>query len=281
QKNFLLMGGDDGEQVVAYQNTKELSQRLSPYIVRLTKKEVAPYLKDKQYKEIYFDLSPNQYKAYQAINGLMESYGFLPKNKQYQLGTFSQKLASGYTPTDDELQSIFGNLGKLGDGASNVNRIGAIAYQSENPRMLAIKQLITDLKERQCLIWCNFIDEMNAIKELVPKSAIINGSTPLKERTRLTKLFKQGKLQHLIISIAINEGLNLQDNCNTAIFYTDNYSRTKGVNAEDRIHRIGQTQECTIYKLIARNSLDERIKRVRSRKDKICNIFDEDSYITE
>lgn len=121
QGKFLLLGGDDGEAVVAYQNTKELSQRINPYIVRLTKKEVAPNLPEKHIHEIYFDMAENQLKGYQAINGLIGQYKFLPKEKQYQLGTFSQKLASGYVPTDDELQSIFANLGKLGEGADNVS----------------------------------------------------------------------------------------------------------------------------------------------------------------
>jgi len=278
QKNFLLFGGDDGEAVVAYQNTKELSDRIYPYIVRLTKKEVAPDLPDKHIHEIYFDMSENQLKGYQAINGLIGQYKFLPKEKQYQLGTFSQKLASGYVPTDLELQSIFGNLGKLGEGADNVSRIGAIEFDAENNRMKALENLLNKIDE-QCIIWCNFTDEINAIHNLYPYSAIINGETDLKQRDQNIELLKQSKIKYLIISIAINEGFNLQF-CKNAVFYSDNYSRTKCENAADRIHRIGQTEQVHIYKLIARNSLDERIKKVKTRKDKICNIFDENSDFT-
>jgi SNF2 family DNA or RNA helicase len=273
QKSFLLLGGDDGEKVVAYQNTKELAERIASYIVRLKLKEVAPYLPEKHYHEVYFDMNANQLKAYQAINGLISQYKFMPKNKQYQLGTFSQKLAAGYSPTDTEIESIFGNLGKLGEGADNVSRIGSISFDLNNNRIKAFEKLVATISG-QIVIWCNFIDEMHAINEILPYSAIINGECDLKERDRLIDEFKLGSIKYLIISIAINEGFNLQC-CNNEIFYSDNYSRTKAENAANRCHRIGQDKTVHIYKLIARNSLDERIKKVRERKQLICNIFDE------
>jgi SNF2 family DNA or RNA helicase len=274
QKSFLLLGGDDGEQVVAYQNTTELAARINPYIVRLAKREVAPGLPGKHYHEIFFDMGANQLKAYQAINGLIASYGFMPKNKQYQLGTFSQKLASGYTPTDEEIAAIFGNLGKLGEGADNVARIGSISFDSNNNRMQALINLLSG-KPYQFLIWCNFTDEIHAIAEILPRSGVINGEIDMNQRDKVINEFKRGELQYLIISIAINEGFNLQCCCNE-VFYSDNYSRTKAENAADRCHRIGQDKTVNIYKLIARGSLDERIKKVRERKTKICNIFNND-----
>jgi SNF2 family DNA or RNA helicase len=277
QKSFLLLGGDDGEKVVAYKNTKELAERINPYIVRLSKKEVAPELPEKHYHEVYFDMNQNQLKAYQAINGLIGQYKFLPKNKQYQLGTFSQKLSTGYTPTDSEIENIFGNLGKLGEAADNVSKIGGIQYDFQNNRIKALENLICKI-EGQCIIWCNFVDEMHAIKQLLPNSEIINGEN-IKERDFFIDDFKNGKIKYLVISIAINEGFNLQC-CNNEIFYSDNYSRTKAENAADRCHRIGQDKQVHIYKLIARNSIDERIKKVRERKSIICNIFEnnDDKY---
>ena len=273
QSKFLLLGGDDGESVVAYKNTKELAERINPYIVRLTKKEVAPDLPEKHIHEVYFDMSENQLNGYRAINGLIGQYKFLPKEKQYQLGTFSQKLASGYVPSDDEIKSIFSNLGKLGEGADNVSRIASIRFDVDNNRIKAFEKLVNDI-DGQCIIWCNFTDEINAIHKLLPASAVINGEIDLKQRGKDIDNFKQGKIKYLIISVAINEGFNLQC-CNNSVFYSDNYSRTKCENAADRIHRIGQDKQCHIWKLIARGSLDERIKKVRNRKDRICNIFND------
>lgn len=274
QKKFLLLGGNDGETVVAYQNTEELAQRINPYIVRLTKKEVAPNLPAKQYHDVYFDMSENQLRAYSAINNLMAQYEWLPKNKSYQFGTLCQKLASGYVPTDAELESIFGNLGKLGDGATNVARIAGIGYDTDNARLRAFENVIEQI-DGQAVIWCNYIDEMKAVKELLPNSEVINGENT-RDRDKYIDQFKAGKLQYLIISVAINEGFNLQ-NASHAVFYSDTYSRTKAENAADRIHRIGQDKLCHIWRLMARRSLDERIKRVRERKDKVCNVFDSET----
>ncbi|MCL2313576.1 MAG: SWF/SNF helicase family protein, partial [Firmicutes bacterium] len=147
-----------------------------------------------------------------------------------------------------------------------------ISFDSENNRIKALQKLLETINE-QCIIWCNYTDEIETIHKLLPSSAIINGQTTMEERFKSIELFKNNQLKYLIISVAINEGFNLQ-NCRNAIFFSDNYSRTKCENAADRIHRIGQKEQCHIYKLIARGSLDERIKRVRNRKEKICNIFD-------
>lgn len=281
QRKFFILGGKDAEEIVGYQNTAELSKRISPYIHRLKLSDVAPEIPEKHYHDIYFDLNNNQYLAYKAINSFMASYKYLPKNKQYQLGTFMQKISSGYTPTEDEINSIFADLGKIGEGTDNVNRIGTIQFDSANTRIQSLLNILNENESHQFIIWCNFIDEMEAINQKLKNSEIINGSTDLKERTKIISRFVDGKTKYLIISIAINEGLNLQC-CNHEIFYSDNYSRTKGLNAEERIHRIGQDKTCHIYKLIARNSLDERIKAVRNRKQKICNIFDnENSNIEE
>ncbi len=281
QKLFLLLGEDDGEQVVAYQNTKELQNRLSPYIFRITKKDVVPSLPAKHYHSIYFDMNKNQLRAYQQINALIGQYKFLPANKRYQFNTFCQKLSSGYSPTDSEIDSIFGNLGKLGDGADNVAKIANIAFDAENNRMKVLQSVLSSI-DGQVIIWCNYIDEIDAIHSALPKSGVINGSVGQTERNTLIKKFVAGELRYLIISIAINEGFNLQC-CHNEIFYSDTYSRTKAENATDRCHRIGQTKEVHIYKLIARNSLDLRIEKVRNRKNEICNIFndDEDSGITQ
>lgn len=275
---FILLGGSDGEQEVAYKNTKELSERISPYIVRLSKKEVDKTIPDKVYHEVYFDMNENQYKAYNLINGLMSQYKFLPKNKRYQLDVFSKKISSGYIPTNDEINSIFMNLGKLGEAANNVQRINTISFSSQNNRIDSLKNVISGI-DGQIIIWCNFIDEIRSIHSILPDSGMIFGEQNMKERDIVIKSFKENRIKYLIISIAINEGFNLQ-NCNHAVFYSDNYSRKKALNAEDRIHRIGQNKKCHIYRLIARKSIDERIKKVRQRKEKICNIFnDEDCSI--
>jgi len=276
-KNFLLLGGNDGEQIVAYQNTAELKRRISPYIARMTLKEVYSELLPIEYHNVYFPLNTEQKQAYAALENLMirlqEKAGWISKNKRYMINTFLLKLSSGYTPTPEEIQTTFADLGRLGESADNLRRISAIAYNPHNNRIKALREIIETIGDEQAIIWCSFVDEIKTIEAELPGAAAIFGEVDMKERDRVIDRFKAGEVKYLVISIAINEGFNLQ-HCRNAILYSDNYSRTKRENAIMRIHRIGQNSQCRVFRLLAEKSVDLRILEVGKRKDKICNIFD-------
>ncbi len=283
-KKFLLLGGADGEQVVAYQNTGELSQRVSPYIARMTLQDVYPELQDIKYKNIFFKLNKEQRQAYNALENLMAQMesknNWIPKNKRYMINTFLLKLSSGYVPKPEEIDGIFKDLNSLGEGAENLRKISAIAFNPHNNRIKKLREILRYIGDEQCIIWCSYVDEIKTIHKELPNSKAIYGDIKISDRNKVIDDFKKKKFRNLIISIAINEGFNLQQ-CSNAILYTDNYSRTKRENAIKRIHRIGQTKQCYVYRLIAERSIDMRILATGKRKDKICKIFDnEDSNIT-
>lgn len=277
QSKFLLLGGNDGEQIVAYQNTKELNRRISPYIARMTLADVHGSLLPIIYKNVYFELNTEQKEAYAALENLMirlqEKSNWIPVNKRYMINTFLLKLSSGYIPTREEIETTFKDLGKLGDSADNIRKIGNIAYNPHNNRIKALRKKLESIGNDQAIIWCSFVDEIKTLCQELPNSAAIHGEIDLKTRNGILDRFKKGNFQYLVISIAINEGFNLQ-NCRHAILYSDNYSRTKRENAIKRIHRIGQNTQVYVRRLLAEKSLDIRILEVGKRKDKICNIFD-------
>lgn len=276
QNKFLLLGGNDGEQIVAYQNTEELNKRISPYIARMTLVDVHGGLPDIIYKNVYFELNIEQKEAYAALENLMirlqEKNNWMPANKRYMINTFLLKLSSGYVPTKEEIETTFKDLGKIGGSSDNIRKICNIAYNPHNNRIKALRKELEAIGNEQVIIWCSFVDEIKTLREELPNSAAIYGEKDLKTRNLILDRFKKGNFQYLVISIAINEGFNLQ-NCRNAILYSDNYSRTKRENAIKRIHRIGQYKQVYVRRLLAENSLDLRILEVGKRKDKICNIF--------
>lgn len=89
-KHFLLFGGQDGDRVVAYQNTKQLSERISPYTWHLTKKGIRHNMPAIHFSKVYYDMEDKQRKSYQAIHALVsqiqaKTKGFIPKEKTYQI----------------------------------------------------------------------------------------------------------------------------------------------------------------------------------------------------
>lgn len=280
QAKFLLFGGNDGEQIVAYQNTAELKRRISPYIARMTLAEVHSTLPEIEFHNVYFPLNTEQKQAYAALENLLarlrDNSKWVPAHKKYMINTFLLKLSSGYTPSEDEIKTTFADLGRLGESADNLRKIGAIAYNPHNNRIKKLRETLGEIGNEQVIIWCSFVDEIKTIADELPRAVAIFGEIDLKERDHIIEKFKAAQVQYLVISVAINEGFNLQC-CRNAILYSDNYSRTKRENAIKRIHRIGQDKQCRVYRLLAEKSVDIRILEVGKRKDKICNIFDNES----
>ena len=62
------------------------------------------------------------------------------------------------------------------------------------------------------------------------------------------------------------EGLTLVE-ANYSIFFDRNFSLENYLQAQDRIYRISQKKECYIYKIIAKNSIDEWVDALLAAKE--------------
>ncbi|HNX07892.1 MAG TPA: DEAD/DEAH box helicase [Bacteroidales bacterium] len=276
-KHFLLLGGQDGEKIVAYQNIKQLSARLAPYIFRLTKKEIRPDMPEKSYRKVYYDMNDRQKRAYSAINNfifsLQSKNKWVSKEKSYQLTTFLQKIASGFVPTEAELNSIFGNLGTLGEAAENVSKIKEIVYDGVNGRIEALKEIISEIKGSRSIIFARYLDEIKAITESIPNCGVLIGGNTSKGIQKITGDFENGEYQHLVISHDMAAGLDFPYISET-IFFSTTYDWLARYQAEDRMYRINRSGDCRVWDIIARKSNDERIQEVLKYKQEVCNIFE-------
>lgn len=277
EKHFLLLGGNDGERVVALQNTQALSERISPYISFLSKKDIRESMPKKRYLKYEFNLNDNQKKAIGYIQGLIYQIqartksGYIPKEKSYQISGFLQKIASGFVPTEDELKNVFANLGTLGEMANNVDKIKEIQYQSNNNRLLKLKEVLQEFPQ-PAIIWCKYIEEANEVKRNLPDSRLMTGNVPLKTRWQYSKEFRQGKFKYLIASIQLGSGIDLPE-INLSINYSATWDLINRIQLEERTHRIISNEDTLIIDLVARNSIDERIHQVLNYKEEIASIF--------
>ena len=63
-------------------------------------------------------------------------------------------------------------------------------------------------------------------------------------------------------------GLNLTS-ADTVIFYDSDWNPTVDAQAMDRAHRIGQTKVVTVYRLLTKNTIEERIRQKAQNKEEI------------
>ena len=92
--------------------------------------------------------------------------------------------------------------------------------------------------------------------------------------------FEAGEVPLFLISLkAGGRGLNLVA-ADTVIHYDPWWNPAVEEQASDRAHRIGQTKSVFIYKLIATDTVEERILELQDRKAALANIaFGEDGAV--
>lgn len=280
-KHFLLYGGQDGDRVVAYQNTKQLSERIAPYTYFLKKEEIRNDMPKKHYHRVYYEMEQRQRQAYSAINGLISQIqaktktGYIPKEKTYQITSFLQKIACGFIPDNDEVNSIFGNLGLLGEAAENVSRIKEIGYQQENLRVKTVASILLEIPKEQVIIWCSYRDELDAISKhyiTYNNHRKFTGGMTQKQIGTTIKDFESGKFQYLIAMQQMGTGFDLPF-ISHAIYSTTVFDWIKRLQSEERINRINRNGDCHIYDVVAKGSIDERIHKVLEYKEEITQIF--------
>ena len=122
------------------------------------------------------------------------------------------------------------------------------------------------------LLFSQFTSMLGLIRERFMEEGIsyyeITGSTPKAQRQELVKAFNEDDTSVFLISLkAGGTGLNLVG-ADIIIHYDPWWNLAAQNQATDRAHRIGQKNVVTVYKLIAKGSIEERIAKLQeSKKD--------------
>jgi len=141
------------------------------------------------------------------------------------------------------------------------NKVIKIGDDPDKWRPSKIKELAELLEEigpkQQTLIWCCFVQEIESIISAFPWASALYGETA--DKDRIIKQFQSGQIRTLVANPqSAGHGLTFV-NCSYAIYFSMDYSWEMNKQSQDRIHRIGQTQKCTCYYLLAENTIDEVI----------------------
>ena len=132
-------------------------------------------------------------------------------------------------------------------------------------KLQAFIEIIEELREscHKALVFSQFVDHLRIIREWLDEKQIsyqyLDGSTPAKKRQEAVNAFQAGQGDLFLISLkAGGAGLNL-----TAADYVIHldpwWNPAVEDQASDRAHRIGQQRPVTIYRLVARDTIEDRI----------------------
>ena len=122
----------------------------------------------------------------------------------------------------------------------------------------------------QILLFSQFTSMLDLIRARLDELGIthftLQGSTPKEKRAQLVKAFNAGEALVFLISLkAGGTGLNLTA-ADTVILYDPWWNPAAQDQAVDRAHRIGQRSSVQVYKLIAKDTIEEKILKLQSQK---------------
>ena len=181
-------------------------------------------------------------------------------------------------------------LAALSEGDGEQNRISILAEltrlrrfcchpslvlgEGEVPsaKMEALVDLLEGLRAggHRALVFSQFVDYLAIVRRVLEAHGwsykYLDGSTPTLERGKLVEQFQGGEGDFFLISLkAGGTGLNLTA-ANYVILLDPWWNPAVENQAADRTHRIGQTQPVTVYRLVAEDTVEERVIELHQQK---------------
>ncbi len=241
----------------------QLVRRIKPFLLRRTKAEVATDLPPKHTILRRIDLAPEQRELYETIRGTLydkvrEQIAGLSA-AQGRIVVLDALLKLRQVCCDPRLVKL--PSARLVDTSSKLDDL-----------LEMIEEMIPE--GRRILLFSQFTSMLELIKPRLAASGInfveLRGDT--RDRAEPVRAFENGEVPLFLISLkAGGRGLNLTS-ADTVIHYDPWWNPAAEDQASDRAHRIGQTKSVFVYKLIAADTVEDRIVELQQRKAHLANI---------
>lgn len=149
-------------------------------------------------------------------------------------------------------------------------------YGGEAAKLEACLQLIQSAMDggHRMLVFSQFTSMLDILRRALEASGIeyymITGATSKEKRLQMVKEFNEGDVPVFLISLkAGGVGLNLTG-ADVVIHYDPWWNLAAQNQATDRAHRIGQSKKVTVYKLIAKHTIEEKIQALQETKKNLA-----------
>ena len=133
-------------------------------------------------------------------------------------------------------------------------------------KMRIYDELVTRLyaEKHRCLVFCQMTRMIDILEDFMTWKKMsffrLDGSTSIADRRYMVEEYQRNDkiFAFLLSTRAGGLGINLIS-ADTVIFYDNDWNPTMDEQATDRAHRIGQTKPVTVYRIITRGTVEEKI----------------------
>ncbi len=236
------------------QARNRLKKLIQPFILRRTKTEVLEELPARTEITLQVELSAQEMAFYEAL-------------RREAIAKLSEPSVDGGAKHLQVLAEIM----KLRRACCNTRLVKA-EPKLPSAKLEAFGEILEELLENnhKALVFSQFVDHLAILREFLDQQKVhyqyLDGSTPAKERKKRVDAFQSGQGDVFLISLkAGGTGLNL-----TAADYVIHmdpwWNPAVEDQASDRAHRMGQQRPVTIYRLVAQNTIEEKIVDLHKQK---------------
>lgn len=176
---------------------------------------------------------------------------------------------SGLLPSPDSEKRRFTNI-----SVPSMRR-----FVTDSGKLAKLDELLFKLKEEghRVLLYFQMTRMIDLMEEYLTyrnyKFCRLDGSTKLEDRRDTVHDFQTRPeiFIFLLSTRAGGLGINLTS-ADTVIFYDSDWNPTIDSQAMDRAHRLGQTRQVTVYRLITRGTIEERIRKRAMQKEEVQRV---------
>lgn len=253
EKHYCIKGGFGGYEVIGYKNLDELQEKLNKIMLRRLKSDVLD-LPDKVFIDEYVEMSNKQQKIYNEVFDDIKSNIDMIKIAANPLAQLIRlRQATGYT----------GILSSTIKESAKLDRLEQLVEDSVN-------------NNQKVVVFSNWTQMTDIIYKLLKtyNPAIITGDTNVNDRQLMVDKFQNNNKCKVIIGTIGAMGTGLTLTAGTVVIFVDEpWTKASFNQAVDRCHRIGTTSKITVYVLLAKNTIDERIHEIVEKKGVMSDVI--------
>ncbi|MFC4396778.1 SNF2-related protein [Arthrobacter sedimenti] len=235
---------------------EKLRRRVRPLMMRRTKDQVIKDLPPKQEQVLEVVLNPRHQKVYQT---------HLQRERQKILGLIEDVNKNRFT--------IFQSLTLLRQLSLDVSLVDPALSAVRSSKLDVLFEQLEDLvaEGHRALIFSQFTGFLGKVRERLDQEEIeycyLDGGT--RNRADVVSEFKNGTAPVFLISLkAGGFGLNLTEA--DYVFLLDPWwNPASEAQAVDRTHRIGQDRNVMVYRLVAKDTIEEKVMALKTRKSQL------------
>jgi non-specific serine/threonine protein kinase len=255
------------------QEQKEhLRKFVFPFILRRTKEQVAKDLPEKQEMVLFCEMGDEQRKIYDAYRN-----DFRDK----LLGMVEQK---GLQKTQ---LSILQGLMKLRQICDSPAILKDESYPNESVKLTELtREIVENISNHKALVFSQFLGMLGLIKEELIRLKIdfeyFDGSSTIAERERAIERFQNDSNCRVFLISLKAGGVGLNLTAADYVYIVDPWwNPAVEQQAIDRTHRIGQTKNIFAYRMICKDTVEDKIIKLQEKKKSLAKalISDEEGFV--